>query len=75
MITLCSVPKGHIAIYVGQNQRKQFLVPISYFNHPLFLDLLNQAEEEFGYDPRQWVVSPFLAELQLRVSSLFETFS
>ncbi|PIA56051.1 hypothetical protein AQUCO_00700408v1 [Aquilegia coerulea] len=47
--TTC-VPKGHIAIYVGENQMKRFVVPISYLNHPLFQDLLNQTEEEFGYD-------------------------
>ncbi|KAF9599605.1 hypothetical protein IFM89_001101 [Coptis chinensis] len=44
------VPKGHIAIYVGVSQQKRFVVPISYLNHPLFLDLLNQAEEEFGFN-------------------------
>ncbi|KAK9112983.1 hypothetical protein Scep_020502 [Stephania cephalantha] len=43
------VPKGHIAVYVGETQRR-FVVPISYLNNPLFQDLLNQAEEEFGFD-------------------------
>ncbi|XP_022146164.1 auxin-responsive protein SAUR23-like [Momordica charantia] len=44
------VPKGHIAVYVGEIQRKRFLVPISYLNHPKFMDLLKRAEEEFGYN-------------------------
>ncbi|XP_010255165.1 PREDICTED: auxin-responsive protein SAUR21-like [Nelumbo nucifera] len=46
-----SVPKGHIAIYVGetQNQKKRFVIPISYLKHPSFQDLLNRAEEEFGF--------------------------
>ncbi|KAK9108991.1 hypothetical protein Sjap_017051 [Stephania japonica] len=43
------VPKGHIAAYVGKSQRR-FVVPISCLNNPLFQDLLNQAEEEFGFD-------------------------
>ncbi|KAK9112977.1 hypothetical protein Scep_020496 [Stephania cephalantha] len=43
------VPKGHIAVYIGETQRR-FVVPISYLNNPLFQDLLNQAEEEFGFD-------------------------
>ncbi|ONH90877.1 hypothetical protein PRUPE_8G079900 [Prunus persica] len=44
------IPKGHFAAYVGKNQKKRFVIPVSYLNEPLFLDLLNQAEEEFGYD-------------------------
>ncbi|XP_015581362.1 auxin-induced protein 15A-like [Ricinus communis] len=44
------VPKGYVAVYVGENQRKRFVIPISYLNQPSFQDLLSQAEEEFGYD-------------------------
>lgn len=46
------VPRGHLAVYVGDDieTRKRFVVPISYLNHPLFQDLLRQAEEEFGFD-------------------------
>lgn len=44
------VPKGHLAVYVGEIQRKRFVVPVSYLNHPSFQDLLRQAEEEFGFD-------------------------
>ncbi|MED6173471.1 hypothetical protein PIB30_059795, partial [Stylosanthes scabra] len=43
------VPKGYLAVYVGENQ-KRFVIPVSYLNHPSFQDLLSQAEEEFGYD-------------------------
>ncbi|KAA0045683.1 hypothetical protein IC582_025037 [Cucumis melo] len=43
------VPKGHIAVYVGEIQRKRFVVPISYLKHPSFVDLLNRSEEEFGF--------------------------
>ncbi|KAJ0076709.1 hypothetical protein Patl1_36589 [Pistacia atlantica] len=44
------VPKGHFTIYVGENQKKRFVIPISYLNHPSFQDLLSQAEEEFGFN-------------------------
>ncbi|KAM5573454.1 hypothetical protein ABKV19_013144 [Rosa sericea] len=44
------IPKGYFAVYVGENQKKRFVIPISYLNQPSFMDLLNQAEEEFGYD-------------------------
>ncbi|TYG37110.1 hypothetical protein ES288_D13G115900v1 [Gossypium darwinii] len=44
------VPKGNIAVYVGEIQKTRFVVPISYLNHPSFVDLLNLAEEEFGFN-------------------------
>ncbi|PON55120.1 Small auxin-up RNA [Parasponia andersonii] len=46
------VPKGHIAIcIVGEVQeKKRFVVPIAYLNHPSFRELLKRAEEEFGFD-------------------------
>ncbi|KAJ0968725.1 hypothetical protein J5N97_021602 [Dioscorea zingiberensis] len=42
------VPKGHFAVYVGEN-RSRFIVPISYLAHPEFQTLLQMAEEEFGF--------------------------
>ncbi|XP_006582457.1 auxin-responsive protein SAUR21-like [Glycine soja] len=45
-----NVPKGHIVVYVGEAQKKRFVVPISYLNHPSFVDLLNRVVEEFGYN-------------------------
>lgn len=42
------VPKGHFAVYVGEN-RSRFIVPISYLAHPQFQTLLQMAEEEFGF--------------------------
>lgn len=45
-----NVPRGHIAIYVGESYKKRHVIPIWYLNHPLFQDLLNLAEEEFGFD-------------------------
>ncbi|KAL4279461.1 hypothetical protein GQ457_03G002100 [Hibiscus cannabinus] len=44
------VPRGHIAVYVGETQRKRFVVPITVLNHPSFECLLKRAEEEFGFD-------------------------
>ncbi|KAJ0077201.1 hypothetical protein Patl1_36593 [Pistacia atlantica] len=43
------VPKGYLAVYVGESKRKRFVIPVSYLNHSSFQDLLRQAEEEFGY--------------------------
>ncbi|KAF4379637.1 hypothetical protein F8388_023654 [Cannabis sativa] len=35
------VPKGHLAVYVGKNEKKR---------HYSFQELLVQAEDEYGYD-------------------------
>ena len=44
------MPKGHLAVYVGESEKKRFLVPVAYLNNPSFHSLLSLAEEEFGYD-------------------------
>ncbi|MCL7027448.1 hypothetical protein MKW94_029053 [Papaver nudicaule] len=45
------IPKGHLAVYVGETQfKKRFVVPVSYLNNSLFQELLSRAEEEYGFD-------------------------
>ncbi|XP_012835884.1 PREDICTED: auxin-induced protein X10A-like [Erythranthe guttata] len=41
-------PSGSVAVYVGP-ERRRFVIPTRFLNLPVFVDLLNQAEEEFGY--------------------------
>jgi SAUR family protein len=45
------VPKGFLAVYVGDAQEEQtrFVIPVCYFNHPLFLHLLQEAEHVYGF--------------------------
>uniref|UniRef100_A0A1J3ECN5 Auxin-induced protein X10A n=1 Tax=Noccaea caerulescens TaxID=107243 RepID=A0A1J3ECN5_NOCCA len=47
-----SLPKGFLAVYVGegQDQKKRYLVPVSYLNQPSFQALLSKSEEVFGFD-------------------------
>ncbi|KAI3681573.1 hypothetical protein L6452_36373 [Arctium lappa] len=49
---MAAVPKGKMAVYVGQNDGvfERVLVPVIYINHPLFGQLLRKAEAEYGHD-------------------------
>ncbi|XP_030469345.1 auxin-responsive protein SAUR36 [Syzygium oleosum] len=47
------VPTGHLAVYVvgrSGGDARRVTVPVMYFNHPLFGDLLREAERVYGYD-------------------------
>ncbi|KAF5448919.1 hypothetical protein F2P56_029410 [Juglans regia] len=49
--TSLDVPKGYFAVYVGEShEMKRFVVPISLLKQPSFQELLNKAEEEYGFD-------------------------
>ena len=64
------VPKGCVAVYVGEAQKKRFLIPVSYLNQPLFQDLLSQAEEEYGYDhPMGGLTIPCREDVFVEVTS------
>ncbi|GFP87373.1 auxin-induced protein x10a [Phtheirospermum japonicum] len=46
------VPKGHMTVYVGKKDGdfQRILVPVVYFNHPMFGDLLRESEKEYEFD-------------------------
>ncbi|TMW84340.1 hypothetical protein EJD97_025386 [Solanum chilense] len=46
---ISDVPKGYLAVYVGETEKKRFVVPITYLNHASFQELLRKSEEEFGF--------------------------
>ncbi|KAJ7951363.1 Auxin-responsive family protein [Quillaja saponaria] len=54
------VPKGCLAIKVGQlgEEQQRFVVPVIYFNHPLFMKLLKEAEEEYGFEQKGTITIP-----------------
>ncbi|CAN4127572.1 unnamed protein product [Withania somnifera] len=47
-----SLPKGHLAVYVGEKEEEtcRMVVPVIYFNHPLFVNLLKEAEMVYGFN-------------------------
>ncbi|CAN6872453.1 hypothetical protein Bca4012_045902 [Brassica carinata] len=48
--TTSAAPKGFLAVYVGESQKKRYVVPVSYLSQPSFQALLSKSEEEFGFD-------------------------
>ncbi|XP_037492168.1 auxin-responsive protein SAUR24-like [Jatropha curcas] len=42
--------QGYDTVYVGESEKKRFLVPVSYLKEPSFQDMLSKAEEEYGFD-------------------------
>ncbi|KAK9112250.1 hypothetical protein Scep_019769 [Stephania cephalantha] len=43
------LPEGHIRVYVGKDAPCKFDLEANYLNHPLFENLLELSEEEFGH--------------------------
>ncbi|KAM0824532.1 hypothetical protein ACQ4PT_070144 [Festuca glaucescens] len=60
-----TTPKGQVAVYVGGDEpggeSMRYVVPVVYFNHPLFGELLREAEEEFGFQHHGGITIPCAA--------------
>ncbi|KAM0888032.1 hypothetical protein ACQ4PT_028625 [Festuca glaucescens] len=60
-----TTPKGQVAVYVGGDEAggesMRYVVPVVYFNHPLFGELLREAEEEFGFEHPGGITIPCAA--------------
>lgn len=68
--TYGDIPKGHFAVYVGEIQKKRFVIPMSFLSEPLFQDLLSQTEEEFGFHhPMGGVTIPCSEDLFINLTS------
>ena len=67
-----TVPKGYIAVYVGEDQKKRYVVPLTYLNEPAFQELLSMAEEEFGYEhPMGGLTIPCREDIFIDLTSRF----
>ncbi|KAK9051945.1 hypothetical protein SSX86_028573 [Deinandra increscens subsp. villosa] len=68
------VPRGHLAVYVGEKQKRRFVVPISFLEQPLFQDLLRRSEEEFGYDhPMGGITISCQEDVFFRLAAIFHS--
>ncbi|EOA24947.1 hypothetical protein CARUB_v10018241mg [Capsella rubella] len=68
------VPKGCLAIKVGskEEERQRFVVPVVYFNHPLFMQLLREAEEEYGFEQKGTITIPCHVEVFRYVQDMID---
>ncbi|CAF2120134.1 auxin-responsive protein SAUR21 [Brassica rapa] len=68
-----ATPKGFLAVYVGESQKKRYVVPISYLSQPSFQALLGKSEEEFGFDhPMGGLTIPCPEDTFVNVTSRFQ---
>ncbi|XP_057819766.2 protein SMALL AUXIN UP-REGULATED RNA 12-like [Cryptomeria japonica] len=51
------IPKRHCSVYVGSEQSR-YIIPTKYLNHSLFRELLDKAEEEYGFDHQMGLTIP-----------------
>ncbi|MBA0704915.1 hypothetical protein Golax_017139 [Gossypium laxum] len=66
------VPKGYIAVYVGESQKKRFIVPISFLNQPSFRKLLTIGSSpeniKISFQPKPAILLAFLwKELPVKI--------
>ncbi|KAF5960176.1 hypothetical protein HYC85_001385 [Camellia sinensis] len=67
------IPKGCLAIMVGQGEELQrFIIPVIYINHPLFMQLLKEAEEEYGFDQKGPINIPCHVEEFRHIQSMID---
>ncbi|KAB1201392.1 Indole-3-acetic acid-induced protein ARG7 [Morella rubra] len=50
-------PKGHFVVYVGK-ELKRFVIPLSCLKNPIFLQLLEKAADEYGFNSNRSIVLP-----------------
>ncbi|XP_047074368.1 auxin-responsive protein SAUR32-like [Lolium rigidum] len=72
-------PKGCMAVRVvgpvgggAAEEEERFVVPVGYLKHPLFVGLLKEAEEEYGFQQQGAITIPCGVENFRRVQSLID---
>ncbi|KAD6453913.1 hypothetical protein E3N88_08619 [Mikania micrantha] len=71
--TSMDIPKGYFAIYVGEEEKRRFVVPVSLLSQPAFQELLHLAEEQFGYNhPMGGLTIPCSEDMFIDLASRYE---
>uniref|UniRef100_A0ACD5ZBA3 Uncharacterized protein n=1 Tax=Avena sativa TaxID=4498 RepID=A0ACD5ZBA3_AVESA len=73
-------PKGCMAVRVvgpvgggaDEQEEERFVVPVGYLKHPLFVGLLKEAEEEYGFRQQGAITIPCGVETFRRVQGLID---
>jgi SAUR family protein len=67
-------PKGCMGILVGTGgeEPQRFVVPVVYLNHPIFLSLLKEAEEEYGFEQKGAITIPCHVEHFRQVQGIID---
>ncbi|KAK3022334.1 hypothetical protein RJ639_047039 [Escallonia herrerae] len=64
-------PSGSLAVYADADaERRRFVIPTRFLNLPVLVDLLDKAEEEFGYQSNGGLVLPCEAEFFAEILKL-----
>ncbi|KAJ6418890.1 hypothetical protein OIU84_002125 [Salix udensis] len=69
-IRICTHTKEGLR-FQGEEQQR-FVIPVIYINHPLFMELLKEAEEEFGFDQEGPITIPCHVEEFRNVQGMIE---
>ncbi|KAJ8564514.1 hypothetical protein K7X08_000974 [Anisodus acutangulus] len=64
-------PSGSLAVYVG-HERRRFVIPTRFLYLPVFISLLDKAEEEFGFQPSGGLVLPCEVEFFMKILKLLD---
>ncbi|KAK4354078.1 hypothetical protein RND71_026272 [Anisodus tanguticus] len=64
-------PSGSLAVYIG-HERRRFVIPTRFLNLPVFISLLDKAEEEFGFQLSGGLVLPCQVEFFMEILKLLD---
>ncbi|KAD6453880.1 hypothetical protein E3N88_08589 [Mikania micrantha] len=71
--TSMDTPKGYFAVYVGEGEKRRFVVSVSLLSQPAFQELLHMAEEQFGYNhPMGGLTIPCSEDIFFDLASRFD---